>query len=251
MARELGLAALALAAITALSGLLVSRVGYVAIAQLYLLWIVASGLYFSRLTALFSATISALLWDFLFIPPHFTFYIATVEDLLLFGMFFVVALAMGQLTSRLRDARLIQQQRERRTDALYELVRRAGLTHDMDAGLRAALGLIEKLFSLPASLYLRNPDHSLGQQSHSSSHGALTPEQFEVARCAFTRRISAGKFTQIMPDAAVFCMPLKARTAVMGVLAIQPEPQRILDLAERELLETFAVLIGTILEREH
>jgi len=40
-------------------------------------------------------------------------------------------------------------------------------------------------------------------------------------------------------------------TAVMGILAIRPAPQRIFDLAERELIETFAVLIGAILEREH
>ena len=249
--REFALAALALSAVTALSLLLVSLTGYVAVALLYLLLVVAVGLHCSRLTVVLTAAVSALLWDFLFIPPHFTFYIATIEDLMHFAMFFVVALAMGQMTSQLRGAQFIQQQRERRTDALYELVRQAGLAHDLDTGLRAALSLIEKLFELPATLYLRGPDHSLAAEPHLVSLWALNDQQLEVARYAFLRGISAGKFTQVMADAEVFCLPLKGITAVMGVLAIRPDPKRAFDLAERELIETFAVLIGTILEREH
>jgi len=250
-ARELGLAAVALSAVTALSLFLASLTGYVAVALLYLLVVVAVGLHCSRSTVLFTASLSALLWDFLFIPPHFTFYIATIEDSMLFAMFFVVALAMGQLTSQLRGVRFLDQQRERRTDALYELLRQAGLAHDLDAGLRAALSLIEKLFELPATLYLRRPDHSLSQDPHFGSTCVLTDKQFEVAQYAFQRGLSAGKFTQVKADAEVCCLPLKGRTAVMGVLTIHPGPQRVFALAERELIETFAVLIGTILEREH
>src|SRR5258706_8898047 len=250
-AREFALVALALSAVTTLSLLLVSLTGYVAVALLYLLLVVAIGLHCSRLTVVLTAAVSALLWDFLFIPPHFTFYIASIEDLLLFAMFFVVALAMGQLTSQLRGARFVQAQRQRRTDALYQLVRQAGLAHDRDAGLRAALGLIEKLFELPATLYLRKADHSLAHEPHFVGSWALNEQQLEVARYAFLRGISAGKFTQVMTEAKVTCLPLKGITAVMGVLAIRPEPKRVFDLAERELIKTFAVLIGTILEREH
>ena len=54
-----------------------------------------------------------------------------------------------------------------------------------------------------------------------------------------------------MADAEVIGLPLKGRTAVMGVLLVAPQRRRIFDPAERELIETFAVLIGTILEREH
>jgi len=248
---ELFLAALALSAVTALSLFMVPLTGYVAVALLYLLVVVAIGLHYSRSTVLLSALISALLWDFLFIPPHFTFYIATIEDLLLFAMFFVVALAMGQLTGQLRSARFVQQQRERRTEALYQLVRQAGLAHDLDSGMRAALGLIEKLFELPATLYLRQPDHSLALTPHFADSTALTGPQLEVARYAFERGISAGRFTKVTTEAEVCCLPLKGVTAVMGILAIRPAPQRIFDLAERELIETFAVVIGTILEREH
>ena len=249
--REWSLAALGTALVTALSLALVSLTGYVAIALLYLLLVVVVGLNFSRPVVLVTAAFSALLWDFLFIPPHFTFYIAKLDDLLLFAMFFVVAVAMGHITSRLRAMQIVQQQRERRTDALYELVQQAGLVHDLDTGLRAALSLIDRIFNLPAALLLRRPDHTLAREAHGASNCAVDDNAFAIAQTAFARGISAGRFTDTLADAEMVGLPLKGRTAVMGVLLIAPQRQRVFDGAERELIETFAVLIGTILEREH
>lgn len=250
-ARELELAGLAIAAVTALAWLIVSLTGYVAIALLYLLLVTAAGIYFSRFTVLLVAGASALLWDFLFIPPHYTIYIATIEDLMLFAMFFVVALAMGHLTSRLRGIQFLQQQRERRTEALYELVRQAGLATDLDTGLRAALALVARIFQTPAALLLRHPDHQLAREPYAASAPIVDERAFIVAQRSFALGAPAGKFTATMSDAAVLCLPLKGRTAVMGALVTRPGEERIFDPAEQELIETFAVLIGTILEREH
>ncbi|MCE3241625.1 MAG: kdpD, partial [Deltaproteobacteria bacterium] len=46
-------------------------------------------------------------------------------------------------------------------------------------------------------------------------------------------------------------MPLKGRTAVMGVLSVRPPASKPFDRAERDLLEAFAVLIGLVLEKNH
>jgi two-component system, OmpR family, sensor histidine kinase KdpD len=250
-AREWSLAAVATAAVTAASLALVSIAGYVAVALLYLLLVVIIGVNFSRSTVLFTAASSALLWNFLFIPPRFTFYITRLEDLMLFAMFFIVALAMGQITSRLRAIQLVQQQRERRTEALYELVQQAGLAHELDTGLRAALRLIDQIFNVRAALLLRCRDHSLARDAHGASNFSVDDNAYYVAQSAFARGIATGRGTETMADAEVIGLPLKGRTAVMGVLLVAPQRQRIFDPAERELIETFAVLIGTILEREH
>ena len=81
------------------------------------------------------AALSALLWNFLFIPPHFTFYIDKLEDAMMFAMFFVVAMAMGHLTSRLRLSEIAERSRERRTAALYELAHQAAFATDLETGL--------------------------------------------------------------------------------------------------------------------
>lgn len=250
-AREIAYAAVSIAVATTLSLMIAPVTGYVTVALLYLLLVVFAGLNFTRWTVLFMATACALLWNFLFIPPRFTFHIAKIEDLMLFVMFFVVAVAMGHLTSRLRANQMIEMERERRTRVLYELVWQAGLAADLDTGLRAATTLIETLFESRAVLLLRLADHSLSAKPHGLGSFDLDGRAVEVANWVYTHRGPAGKFTATMPEADALHLPLQARTAIMGVLIVKPLPHKTFDAAERELLETFGVLIGTILERDH
>ncbi|HEY2922458.1 MAG TPA: sensor histidine kinase KdpD [Candidatus Binatia bacterium] len=247
---ELLLAAISTALVTLVAFLSEPFTGYLAIAPLYLLLVVAAGLKLSRGAVLLVAAASALLWNFLFIPPRFTIYIDTFHDAMLFAMFFVVALAMGHLTSRLRLSEITERRRERRTAALYDLAHQAALAPDLDTGLRAAVDLIESLFGAQAALLLRLADHTLSNAPHPASSFSLSNKEKSVAAWAFSHRTPAGKFTDTLPDSEALHLPLQARTAVMGVLCIRPSG-RSFDLAERELLEAFAALIGTILEKDH
>ncbi len=95
--------------------------GYQAVALLYFLLVVLLGLKLSRGPVLMVASSSAGLWNFLSGPPYFTFHVQRFHGRDYVRSFFVVALAMGHLTSRLRRSEIFERQRERRTAALYEL----------------------------------------------------------------------------------------------------------------------------------
>jgi two-component system sensor histidine kinase KdpD len=70
---------------------------------------------------LFASTISAIVWNYFFIPPYFTFHIAETEDKLMFVSFFFVALLNGFLTNRIRMQEKLAREREERTNAIFEL----------------------------------------------------------------------------------------------------------------------------------
>ncbi len=248
---EFVLAGIFVALVTAVSFLIEPFTGYLSIALLYLLLVVAVGLRLRRGPVLTIAAASALLWNFLFIPPHFTLYIEKFDDAMMFAMFFVVALAMGHLTSRLRQSEVAERRRERRTAALYELAHQAAFATDLDTGLRAAVSLMESIFGTQAALFLRHKDHTLSTVPHPASSFALSEKEKGVAAWAFSRRVPTGKFTETLPDSAALHLPLQGRTAVMGVLSIVPPLGRSFDLSERDLIEAFAVLIGLILEKDH
>jgi two-component system sensor histidine kinase KdpD len=245
------IAGLGVAAVTAISLMLEPVTGYLAVALLYLLLVVVLGVRLSLGPVVGAAALSALLWNFLFIPPHFTFYIGKVHDAMMFAMFFIVALAMGHLTGRLRLSELAERKREQRTAALYELAHQAAFAPELDAGLRAAVAHIESIVEAKTALVLRLPDHTLGKVAHPASSFALSEKEQSVAAWAFSRRMPAGRFTDTLPDSEALHLPLQARTAVMGVLSVLPAPGFTLDLSERELLEAFAVLIGLLLEKDH
>jgi two-component system sensor histidine kinase KdpD len=76
--------------------------GYAAISLIFLLGVLLAGMVLSRGPVLLVALLSALSWNFLFIPPRFTFHIAKVEDALTFATYFIIALTVGSLTAQLK-----------------------------------------------------------------------------------------------------------------------------------------------------
>jgi two-component system sensor histidine kinase KdpD len=92
--------------------------GYLAVGLLYLLATIALSLRVGRGPVLAAGVGSALLWNFLFIPPLFTFTIAKLEDGMMFATYLAVALIAGQLTARIRAQERHERLREERATAL-------------------------------------------------------------------------------------------------------------------------------------
>ena len=187
--------------------------GNISIALLYLLAVVAAGINLRRGPALMVAASSALVWNFVFLPPRFGLIIENQEDAVIFAMFFIVAIAMGHLTSQLRLKEIVERNRQQRTAALYELVHHAGLARDLDSGLRAAISLTERLFGVRAALLLRLPDHSLAAQAHPASSYALDEQEYEAALWAFSHRLPAGDLPRCLPIRARSICPSRAAAA--------------------------------------
>ena len=59
---------------------------------------------FDLLPVLLSAFLSALLWDYFFIPPKFTFSVGSTEDTLMLFMYFVIASLNAVMTFKIRQA---------------------------------------------------------------------------------------------------------------------------------------------------
>jgi two-component system sensor histidine kinase KdpD len=77
-------------------------IGYGSISLIYLLGVLLAGMMLNRGPVLLVAALSALSWNFLFIPPLFTLHIAKVEDALTFATYFIVAITVGGLTAQLK-----------------------------------------------------------------------------------------------------------------------------------------------------
>ncbi|HEX6172971.1 MAG TPA: ATP-binding protein [Candidatus Binatia bacterium] len=248
---EYFLAGLLILTFTVVAWLIEPFTGYQAVALLYLLLVVLLGLKLSRGPVLTVAVTSAVLWNFLFVPPYFTIYVQKFHDGIMFVVFIAVALAMGHLTSRVRRSEITERQRERRTAALYELAQQAAFATDLNTGLGAAVNLIDSIFAANTALLVRQKDHTLSKLPHAVSSFALSDAEKSVAGWVFSRHMPAGKFTESFSEAEALHIPLQGRTAVMGVLSVRPPAGKPFDPSEMDLLEAFAVLIGLVLEKNH
>src|SRR4051794_10654310 len=100
--KEYVLSIAGVALLTVACWLLTPLTGYAAISLIYLLGVLLAGMILSRGPVLLVATLSALSWNFLFIPPRFTLHIDKLEDALTFMTYFVIALTVGGLTAQLK-----------------------------------------------------------------------------------------------------------------------------------------------------
>jgi two-component system sensor histidine kinase KdpD len=166
------------------------------------------------------------------------------------AMFFVVALAMGHLTTRLRMRENAERQRQRHTDALLRVTQQAALTPETGAGLEAALRVIESILGGQVALLLRQDDHSLGRSAHEASAFQPSESEFAVGAWTFSNHRLAGRFTDTLPSAEATWFPLQTATSTMGAMGLKREAEA-LTFTERQAMEAFALQLALVLEKEH
>src|SRR6266542_2648197 len=144
--RDFGIALLIAVVVTALSLSIFAYTGYYAVALFYLLAVLLAGMRLRRWPTLFLAALSAMLWNFLYVPPRFTFHIEQFQDFMMFSAYFVVALVIGHLATQLREREQAERRREQRATALYRFTRALAASRDLDQALPKVFALIKESF---------------------------------------------------------------------------------------------------------
>lgn len=245
------LAAVAVVAVTTALNLVVrSWTGYYTPSFIYLLAVVALALFVGRGPTFVAAAGSALLWNFLFLPPTYTLHVTNVQDALMFGMFFVVALAMGQLTSKLRAQQAAERERERQATALYLLTRELADGKDLAELLGAAVRQLGSVFDADVAVLL--PDESDGRRLVAYPFGTLPMDDKELSVAAWAQANAkpAGRSTDTLPSADALYLPLTTPGGCVGVVGLRLKRPRPLPLSRRALLESFVRQIALVLDRQ-
>lgn len=248
--QEFGIVCIILAVVTGLCSLIEKFAGYSSVSLIYLLAIVFSGLYLSRLPVLLLGALSALFWNFLFIPPRFTFLIFKPYDAMMFVMFFIVALIMGQITTRLRDRERAEKKQEERLNTLYQMTRTMAETHDSKEAIQNALDKLHDILKVQGAVFLTDNKGRPDLEKPRVGTLFLTGKERSVATWAFQKQQPAGRFTETLPEAENFYLPLVSMEKTLGLLAVHPTKNQIWTLDQRNLIESFASLMIVILEKD-
>jgi two-component system sensor histidine kinase KdpD len=120
--------------------------GYKMVALLLLMVVSFIAMLFEIAPVLIAAVLSALIWNFFFIPPLFTFHINNAEDTAMFLLYFVVALVHAILTSRIRNAEKKARDKEEKGKAigLYNTLL-SSLSHELRTPIATILGSVDAL----------------------------------------------------------------------------------------------------------
>ncbi|CAH0995925.1 Adaptive-response sensory-kinase SasA [Emticicia aquatica] len=121
-------------------------IGYRAVALILLFTVSLLAMKLSLFPVLLAAFLSALIWDFFYIPPHFTFLVSKSEDVLMLFMYFIIAILNGVLTSRIKHFEGLAIQREERVNALklYDSLFNS-ISHEFRTPIATILGATDNL----------------------------------------------------------------------------------------------------------
>lgn len=131
----------------------VDLIGYRAVALSLLVVVSINAILFDIFPVLFSAILSALIWNFFFIPPTLTLHIGTPEDGLMFLMYFVIASINAVLTYKIREVERKERDEQENSKAimLYNTILNS-LSHELRTPISTIIGAIDTIKDNPTKL---------------------------------------------------------------------------------------------------
>jgi two-component system sensor histidine kinase KdpD len=235
---------------TALAWALFGRFEATNLVMVYLLGVLGVAYRFGRGPAVATSVLSVALFDFLFVPPYYSFAVSDSQYLLTFVVMLVVGLVISNLTAGVRLQASVAQHRQSRTEALYTMTRELSRASSLDDLVRIAVRHVATVFEAQAVVLLPGKSGTIAHPAAPGVYGSFHAADLGIARWVHANRVAAGQGTHTLAGADALYLPLAAAHQIVGVLAVLPtRPERLLIPEQRHLLETFAGQIAAALER--
>jgi len=132
--------------IAGLCYLLSAFIDYKVVAFLLLVTVSLTAMFFDIKPVLLAAFLSAMVWNFFFIPPKFTFAIQSTENGLMFLMYFIIAMVNAVLTYKIRQIEKEANRKEEKENTLklYSTLLNS-LSHELRTPISTIIGATDNL----------------------------------------------------------------------------------------------------------
>lgn len=248
---QYGCAVFIVISITIINCFLVQFTGYWSASIFYLASISLLAMVLDRTPVLFMACLSAFLWNFMFIPPRFTFAIHKTEDILMFFLYFFVALTSGWMTSRLKSHQKMLEIREFRMTLLNELSISLESATEVINAVETGREYISRAFQCETIIFLKNEEGSgLSETPVTDSLFKKDEKDYSAARFCFNEGQATGRYTTTLPVAVFHYVPMAVKGGTIGVIGIKLDNKRSWTNDEESFLLMLSNTVSLAVDRE-
>jgi two-component system sensor histidine kinase KdpD len=219
-------------------------------AMIYLLGVLVASSRLPRGASLFAAIASVAALDFFFVDPFFTFTVSDLRYVITFAVMLVVGVTVSHLTHRIRQQADAARRRERRSAALYAMIRDFAVETSVDDIAATAVRQVRDLVETDAVVLMIDAGGRLAPRAGLDSPLATSEREIAVARWVYEHGRPAGHDSDTLPAADGLFLPLVGTRDTLGVFGVAlarcpvpPSP------GQRQLLETFTAQTALALER--
>jgi two-component system sensor histidine kinase KdpD len=239
----------ALVAVITVVGLLVkSIISPTNLMMLYVLAVVVAAYQWGMRPAIFTAVIGILAFDFVFIPPYFSFRVSDIEYLITFAGLIGVGALISLLVARVREHALAAQSRENETSTLYALSQELASAVDTGSIISIVGKHIDEIFKWQCAFLLPEADQLV--ERGGSIGLTLDADEHAVAFWAFRHGTVAGYDTDTLHDSRLRFIPLQTSRGTLGIMGVKPlEPNGVITPEQTRILTAFANQAALAFER--
>jgi two-component system sensor histidine kinase KdpD len=238
------------AIVTAASLFIAPYTGYRAIGFVYLLAVLFISLFVSFVPIVIASIISALTWNFFFLPPFGTLTIHKPEDILMHVTFFFVAIVSGFLTYRVRSNEKMLLVRSSWNDAIYKIVFTIAGAADKKSCIEEIQKQMNTMLSGDFHIIAKEAMETFDKTIEERGDVFADKKELSVAKLAFDKGSPAGWSTETLMSAKAIYIPLKGPSETVGILAYRPYKEDKLGQDQANLISAISKQIAIYLEKE-
>jgi len=225
------------------------RVDLINIVMVYIVGSAVAALWLGRGPLVLTAVANILAFDYFFVPPRFSLYVADVGYLITFTAMLVVALIISNLVIAVREQFVAARARERRTATLYGITRDLADAVDRVSMARAAVRRIADELRCDALIVLCDADGQCNSAPIAVSRGELAPLDPLATQWALSQGQRFGLRTLQRPGETAVYVPLAGARETIGLLVARPGLNDRISADQQRLLEAFAGQLASALQR--
>ncbi len=235
--RPYGAALLAVAVALGVGEIIAAWIGDTNSDLVFLTAVVAIAVRFGLWPSLFASAISALAYNFFFLPPIYTFTIDDPHNVTVFGFFTLVAVIVSSVAARGRTHTVAATERARTTESLYAFSRKLAGTATLDDVLWATA--YQTALMLKVRVVLLLPEHgSIAVKAGYPPEDILDDADIAAAKWAWENNRVAGRGSDTLPGAKRLFLPMHTGRGAVGVMGIDSDkPGPLLTPDQRRLLD--------------
>ena len=203
----------------------------------FLTAIVGIAVRFGLLPSLFASVVSALCYNFFFLPPIYTFTIADPHNIAAFALFTLVAVIVSHVAARSRVQAVTAQARVRAVESLYSFSRKLAGAGTLDDVLWATAYQTALMLKVRVVLLLPTQG-SITVRTGYPPEDTLQDADLAAAKWTWENDRPAGRGSDTLPGAKRLFLPMHTGRGAIGVIGIDSDtPGPLLTPDRRRLLD--------------
>jgi len=187
--------------------------------------------------SLFASVAASLCYNFLFLPPVYTFTITDPTNVVAFFLFIVMAIIVSNVAARVRSQAMVAMRRARTTESLYAFSRKLAAVGTLDDVLWVTAYQTASMLKVRVVLLLPEGS-SIAVKAGYPPEDTLEESELAAAKWAWQSNQPAGRGADTLPGTRRLFLPMRTGRGEIGVVGIdRDKPGPLLAPDERRLLD--------------